>query len=136
MKGISSPILSPQFRTRKDFFDSISTMIFGAPDTSDFSTSTTSWVREVSEKMVVWSAIVELPKVVVEFSLDNDESTLPSVVDGVGVVLVLRLVNLNRFVDDETIFSASAVAASVEFSFVSQAKKKRENKFSQLEAER
>ena len=134
MKGISSPILSPQFRTRKDFFDSISTMIFGAPDTSDFSTSTTSWVREVSEKMVVWSAIVELPKVVVEFSLDNDESTLPSVVDGVGVVL--RLVNLNRFVDDETIFSASAVAASVEFSFVSQAKKKRENKFSQLEAER
>lgn len=99
MKGMSSPILSPQLRTRRDFFVDISMAIDGGPVTIDVSMeSIVSFDGEAVDDV-----IDEMFAVVVVFSMTVVSL---SVVNVVGVVL--RRVNRYLFVL-VTFFSAFVV---------------------------
>lgn len=101
MKGMSSPILSPQFRTRRDFFVVISTAIEGSggePVTTEVSTDSS---------VSFCGAIVDSLKSLIDTDF-NVSTSSPIDVDVVGVVV--RRVNRILFV--LTIFSAGGVVNS------------------------
>lgn len=104
MKGMSSPILSPQFLTRSDFFVVISTAITVSPVTTDDSMETDSSPLVSSVASVVTDSEISSPVNVVG-------------VDGV----VVRRVNRILFV--LTISSAVGVVASLVASVDSHASK-------------
>lgn len=106
MKGMSSPILSPQLRTRSDFFVDISMAIDGEPVTIDvtmdsFVSFDVETVDDVIDEIVVVFVVVSFPTVV---SL----SDAAFVVNVVGVVLR----RVNRYLFAVTFFSGAFVVSS------------------------
>ena len=95
MKGISSPILSPQFLTRSDFFVTISTLIDGEPVTTEVSVEITvsfDWFVAVDS---VDGSVISL--VGEDFEVFSTSSVVV-VVENVVVGVVLRRVNRILFV--------------------------------------